>query len=136
MSAIADEEVLHRRLHPWQVKDDGSISSGAFTDPEMSVDRSQIWTVQQSLNGHPGMGIAAFTAGFARTVKEPQQVVPDVEDMFKPAHALVIGKKTRATSKQFARGSALVVRPGATPNAEKAVHDSAPLSEPLFDPPS
>ncbi|MBK7536597.1 MAG: hypothetical protein IPI49_14760 [Myxococcales bacterium] len=111
MSEISDDEQLHRRIHPMQVKDDGTISTAAFTDPEMSVDRAQIWTAQRSLEGHPGMGIAAFTAGFARTLKEPQEVVPDVTELFRPAHALVKGKKPKATQKQLARGSSLVVRP-------------------------
>lgn len=40
---VADEEPLHRRIHPTFVRPDGSVSSQAFRDREMSVDRGLYW---------------------------------------------------------------------------------------------
>lgn len=136
MTAIADLEMLHRRIHPAQMQD-GRVSTAAFSDPEMSVDRARMRTAQESLQKHAGYGLAGFTAGFARGVKDPQEVLPS-PSLFNPSHALVKGKKSKATRREFALGSSLVVRPAApvepasqASNAQS--HAAAELSPPAGD---
>ena len=53
--AVEDDEVLHRRIHPNHVKDDGTLTSAAFNNTsgtrDMSVDRAQYWSIEESLTG-------------------------------------------------------------------------------------
>lgn len=105
---IADAEQLYRRVHPTQVKDDGKLSSAAFTDPELSVDRAMLTTTEQTLREHPKHGIAAFTAGLARELE--QEVVPDAS-LFNRAHALVKGSKPKSVKRRFAREAELIRQP-------------------------
>lgn len=107
MSKVADNEVLHRRIHPSQIRPDGSVSSAAFTDIELSVDRSALRTADETLNGYTGYGLAGFAAGFAREVG--QEVRPD-PSLLNRAHALVIGKKTKGTQRQLAKSARWVVK--------------------------
>lgn len=106
-NAIADSELLHRRIHPMQVKPDGTISSGAFRDSEMSVDRAQYCTSEQTLHGYESHGISAFLASYAR--QQGQEVVAAPE-LLNLAHALVNGKKSKSLAKAFAKTAIWVVR--------------------------
>jgi hypothetical protein len=112
MSTITDSEFLHRRIHPTQMKE-GRPSSAAFTDPEMSVDRAALRTVDETLRGYGSYGVAGFSAGFARGLE--QEVIPDPA-LLNQSHALVKGHKPRATSKRFARECTLVRAPHAPLN--------------------
>jgi len=109
-SPIADEEDLYRRVHPDQMKPNGTVTSAAFKDQEMSVDRAKKRTPEDSLARHPKYGLASFKAALARRLN--QQVEPD-GDLANPAHALVIGQKTRSIARSFA-ANCVVVRRAAT----------------------
>ena len=107
MSEVADQELLHRRIHWTHVKPDGSLCSAAFTDPEMSVDRAALRRADETLRDHVGHGLAALTAGFARSL---DQEVREAPELLNKAHALVVGKKTKGTQKKFAKAATWVVR--------------------------
>lgn len=106
---VADDEPLHRRIHPTFKKDDGTVSSAAFSDPEMSVDRSPYWGLDQTLLGYSGYGVAALLAASARGYD--QEVVSDPM-LLNPAHALVKGEKPKSIARKLARASAWVVQIG------------------------
>lgn len=103
---VADDELLHRRIHPTFVKPDGSVSSQAFTDPEMSVDRANYWSVALTLRGYDGFGITALGAAVAR---DCQQEVIAAKELLNPAHALVKGRKTKSIARTLAKASQWVV---------------------------
>lgn len=106
---IADDEPLHRRIHPTFKKDDGTVSSAAFTDREMSVDRGAFCSLEQTLTGCGGYGVAALLAATARGYD--QEVVAD-PILLNPAHALVRGEKTKSTARKLARASIWIVQIG------------------------
>lgn len=108
---VDDVESLHRRIHPTFVRPDGSVSSQAFRDPEMSVDRGNYCTTEQTLSGYSGYGISAFLASFAR--QQAQEVVA-APDLLNPAHALVKGQKPKSVAREFARAASWVVKIGSS----------------------
>ena len=60
---ISEQDVLNRRVLPWLVSDDGSVSSGAFMkrkkpDPELSVELARLATPEESLSRCPGKGLS------------------------------------------------------------------------------
>ncbi|WP_437275453.1 hypothetical protein WME90_29950 [Sorangium sp. So ce375] len=112
---ITNDELLSRRFHIYQLKEDGTASSGAFTDPDMSVDRASMRTIDESLSEYPYMGVAQIVAGEARSLE--QEVVP-VPQLLNLAHAEVRGKKTKAIAKKLARSSVVVRAPKAVADAE------------------
>lgn len=103
---VTGDEILHRRVHPTFVRPDGSISSQAFRDSEMSVDRAKYSTVEVTLRGYENFGLTALVTSFAREVG--QEVVDD-RTMLNLAHALVKGKKTKPIARKLARASMWVV---------------------------
>jgi hypothetical protein len=72
---VGDDEPLHRRIHPTFVKPDGSISSQAFRDPSMSVDRGNYWDIELTLRAYTGYGVACLVAAVAR--EHQQEVIAD-----------------------------------------------------------
>jgi hypothetical protein len=104
---VSSDEPLHRRISPEQVRDDGSPSSQAYTDPEMSVDRGHFRDPVDSLSGYDGFGLAGLIAQFA--LDQGLQVLSD-KLLLNPAHAVVRGNKTRATARRLARASTWVVQ--------------------------
>jgi hypothetical protein len=103
---IGDDETLHRRIHPTHVKPDGSVSSQAFRDAQMSVDRAAFRATVDTLHGYGGYGISAFIAHFAR--QHGQTIRADPE-LLNPAHALVEGTKSKSVARAFARAAVWVV---------------------------
>lgn len=99
LDEVDDLELLWRRVHQSQFVPDGEggmkVSSAAFTDPNLSVDRA--WIViaaggDVSTTRQDGVGVAQFSAGFARSLD--QEVDPDPVEG-NDAHALVKGDKRR-----------------------------------------
>lgn len=99
---VSDGEKLHRRVHPTFIKDDGSVSSQAFTDPEMSVDRAEYRTLDETLEGCPLHGCAAVETRYARSLGQEVVAAPE---LFNPAHAHVNGKKTKSVARALAKNS-------------------------------
>lgn len=104
-SDIHDEEKLHRRVHPHFIKSDGSLSSGAFKDPEMSVDRAAYRPLNGTLEGCPEHGCASLETAFARSLEQEVLAVPE---LLNPAHAHVSGRKTQSIARKLARNSSRV----------------------------
>jgi len=102
MSEVLDSELLHRRVHPIQCKDNGVVSSAAFRDPRLSVDRAGMRSVDESLSGHPTYGLVSIETRIARGHKLEVIYQPE---LFNRAHTLILGKKTRAISKDLAKNS-------------------------------
>jgi hypothetical protein len=102
---IADDDNLLRRIRPDQIIDDKNLgtrrpSSGAFKDPEMSVDSECLlhrhgldWTF--SLRNHTEYSLARFAAAAARTKGLTVLHKPERDN---PAHTEVTGKKTQGVS--------------------------------------
>jgi hypothetical protein len=110
---VADTEALNRRIHPGFVRPDGSVSSQAFTDMELSVDRSAYCAVSETLVGCHGYGVASIIASNARKLQ--QEVVAD-RQLLNQAHALVKGKKTKSIARALARSAVWVVELGSLPS--------------------
>src|SRR5258708_22046157 len=91
-SIVADDESLHRRVHPLFVKSDGSVSSQAFTDLEMSVDRGLYRPTQETLRGYERHGLVALIAAAARKLHQEVVAAPE---LFNQAHALVRRAKNK-----------------------------------------
>lgn len=105
-SNIHNEEKLHRRVHPHFIRPDGSVSSGAFTDSEMSVDRTGYRSLEDTLDGCPDHGCASLETAFARSLEQEVIAVPE---LLNPAHAHVSGRKTKSIAKSLARNSTRVI---------------------------
>ena len=113
---IPNEAMLLRRIHPDQVVEDRNtgqprVSSGAFKDPELSVDVEPIltalgldWTF--SLRNHPGHSLVRFAAGIAR--ENGQAVVHDPIPGENEAHAEVRGKKSTGIANRLRDASEAV----------------------------
>lgn len=101
-SNISDEEKLHRRVHPNFIKSDGSVSSGAFKDPEMSVDRAAYRPLEETLDGCPEHSCVSLETVFARSLEQEVLAVPE---LLNPAHAHVSGKKTQSIARKLAKNS-------------------------------
>ncbi len=108
---VEDTEPLHRRIHPTFVHPSGRISSQAFTDREMSVDRGRYREVSETLRNCKGFGMARFLAEAARNFGQEVRADPE---LLNPAHALVVGKKTKSVARKLARASEWVVELGAS----------------------
>src|SRR2546429_3336241 len=119
---IVDTDDLYRRIHPNNVKPDGTLSSAAFKGSDayyLSVDLAHLSTPEQTFSraatyGSACAGVAAFTAGQART--QFQQVRHDLiedEDNAKrnPAHTLIIGAKLDPIATRLARYCRWIYRP-------------------------
>lgn len=104
-STVSDDEKLYRHINPLHIKDDGTVTSAAFTDSEMSVDRAKYRELAESLESHPGWGCASFEAAFARSLK---QEVISIPELLNPAHAHVVGKKTKSIARKLAKESVRV----------------------------
>lgn len=114
---ILNSDKLWRRLRPdnFGFIYDSNIgryrpSSAAFKDPSdrLSVNLQRLTTVEATLLGLPGFGIAEFTAGLPRrqkhiVVRDPE---PDNE-----AHTLVCGRITQGQRNELAHASAIIVLP-------------------------
>lgn len=109
---IADDDRLFRRIPRtwvnWDEHGNASISSAAFKDEELSINIESIMTRDERLpddaiRAYPGYGLAAFTAGHARSLD--QCVAPDPVPE-EPAHGVVYGQKKRGGVAQRLRDGA------------------------------
>jgi hypothetical protein len=110
--AIMDDDDLWRRVHPTQVVPDPKAeqgwrpSSGAFKDPQLSVDVAKDSTVERTLRGYQQYSLVTFTAKLARSLK---QIVTYNRKEDNQAHALVVGHKSGGTARKLANGSEWVM---------------------------
>jgi hypothetical protein len=107
--AIPDCDRLYRAVHSNWVKPDGTISSGAFDGINMSVDlaskttKERVWRRFRKRTA----GLALVTVRLARDLKQDVRHSPEP---FRYSHTLVLGRKTQATRKRFARNAIWVIR--------------------------
>lgn len=115
---IPDAANLWRRIPPFHCIWDANVgrvrpSSAAFDDdPDgspMSVVLAEESSDPQSvLAGHEGFALASFKAGLARECRLGIARDPLPEQ---PAHALVLGRKTKSVMRRLAKGSSWVIAP-------------------------
>jgi hypothetical protein len=113
--AIADDVDLLRRIHPDQVVHDANLgerrpSTGAFKDPELSVDAESILTAEGldwrfSLRNWSGYSLAKFPTKSAREKQLPVIHRPEADNK---AHTEVHGKKTQGIAKHLRAASSWV----------------------------
>lgn len=70
-SPIQDDETLFRRVHWTQTSPDGSLTTAAFKDRELSVDRALLVAKALLQTTAPLYGIAELNAGESRAVGDP-----------------------------------------------------------------
>lgn len=110
-SAVADNERLWRRIHPtWVIaNEDGTtrLSSAAFNDHNMSVDRASIregagesWIATLGADPARGVEVAELTAQRYRS--DGQTVSPDSLLGENLSHALVVGAKSTRLRRKWA----------------------------------
>lgn len=100
MGEVLDSELLHRRIHPTHCVD-GRVSSAAFKDDELSVDRAKLREADESLRGHSHCGLASVLTSDARA--HHLEVTAD-PNLFNDSHALIKGRKSKSVQKSLARG--------------------------------
>lgn len=119
---IQDEAELWRRINPdWIVPDEKPpglrVSSAAFNDSRdgtpLSVLLAEIVrhtgrTAQDIIAPFPGFSLASITAGVARAQRQGIARTPTTKE---PAHASVIGPKTKAIRQALAKAATWVVAP-------------------------
>jgi hypothetical protein len=99
--SIPHEEILFRRVHlTFLVPDEDTglarVSSGAFKDPEMSVNiASALFSIGSSVEmciaGYPNQRLVALTAGDARSFGQSICRDPLPDDL---SHGVVYGQRT------------------------------------------
>ena len=90
------------------MRPDGTPTSQAFTDEEMSVDRASKRTPQKSQAESPKCGLVSFPVELATRLN---QTVEEDPKLWNPAHCLVKGKKSKGTQRAFAAESVWVIPP-------------------------
>jgi hypothetical protein len=127
---VRDEDVILRRIRPdWFVPDATKpqgvdVTSQAFQnliDDMMSVHVLRILeanglTAESVLAGHDGYGLVQFTARYARDAGQEIELDPQPPD--DPAHAHMVGDKSKSWRKRFAKGVQIVVYPPAKPPSD------------------
>ena len=104
---VGQDEELWRRVHPDHYVDN-RISTGAFTNYEMSVDIARLRKEMcLSLEAGPSVGVASFDSTVAYS--HDQQVVGDPEED-NESHALVVGTKTGSVRKALRDASTFFSR--------------------------
>lgn len=113
--SISNDAHLLRRVHPDQVIFDKNLnrnrpSSGAFDDPEMSVDAEPLlahagYDWRFCLINNSGYSLVKFLAGVARGLDLPVIYKPLTGPPPNPAHCEVHGKKTPGKTKALWRAS-------------------------------
>lgn len=115
---IRDEDLLWRRVPPWHFFFDDNLgrdrpSSAAFDDdpdghPMSVILASETAGPESVLEGHEGFALAGLTVREVRScglgvIRDP---LPK-----EPAHALVVGRKTKSVRSRLARAASWVVSP-------------------------
>lgn len=110
---IEDEDFLHRRLHPFAVRRDGTVSSSAFEangrpDNQISVDLARMTTPERTLRDRPDFGIGQLVARDPRAIGF--EVVHDPLAA-NDAHSLIRGENSKARCRQIAEKTIVLFLP-------------------------
>ncbi|MDZ4800018.1 MAG: hypothetical protein SGI92_17830 [Bryobacteraceae bacterium] len=116
--SIPATERLFRRIPAtwvdWDEQGNAAISSAAFKDEELSITIESVLTIagrapEDVIRNYPRYGLAAITAGHARSLNQAVARDPEPEE---PAHGVVYGqKKRRGIGGKLRDGAEWVVRP-------------------------
>jgi hypothetical protein len=106
------EDQFLRRIPPWHFKAPDKISSAAFQNDKgtdrMSVNWLKYSTIDQTIEGLQGFGVARFSAKFCWEVNQEIEHTPGVENS---AHCDIIGNKTESICRRFRDNSSYPVLP-------------------------
>lgn len=105
---IGDDDLLYRRLIPWGVTPDGTLSSAIYMrskprrpDPEISVDLATLTTPEQTLDaGPPGFGLGVLKVSEVRKLGFTVRRAPSRDN---PAHCIIEGVETKGDCDRLAR---------------------------------
>jgi hypothetical protein len=115
LEVIEDTDDLYRRVVPYYIKKDGSISSAAFMkdrgkipDNEISVEIARLASPEECATryGDRGFRVVALTAGSARSLGFDVRHDP-LPDCY--PHALIFGENSRERCQRLAAASRQVV---------------------------
>ena len=102
---LEGSERLWRRIHPNHLRD-GRLTSAAFSGIEMSVDIARI-QLDMSITLGDDAGVAEFEASVAQELDQRTVADPLLEN---PAHALVIGNKSKSVKRSLREAAAFTPR--------------------------
>lgn len=115
LEEIADDDDLYRRIVPYYIKKDGTISSAAFMtnrgktpDNAISVEIARLTSPGEcaTRNGERGFRVIALAAGSARALGFAVRHDP-LPDCY--PHALIAGDNTRERCRELAASSRLML---------------------------
>lgn len=110
---IEDGDGLFRRIVSDWIKQNGKVSTAAFTNTtgtdDMSVDLERLSSPHKAALNNPKYGAAKFRAGEARNQKQTVFHEPENDN---DAHSTVQGRKTDAIRKAFSRFTSIDLFPG------------------------
>jgi len=98
----ADDRFL-RRIHPqYYDPNTGKVASGAFQNASdtnrMSVNWMKLSTVDDTLRGYPGFGVASISAKLCWLLDQNIEGIPSEEN---PAHCDIVGAKPKPVRRKF-----------------------------------
>jgi hypothetical protein len=101
-----------RRIPPWHLKGPSKVSSAAFQNDDntdrMSVNWLKLSSVEHTLSGLLGYGVASISAELCYSLKQEPVYSPVVDN---PAHSDIVGHKTLAISRRFRDGAQYLLYP-------------------------
>lgn len=101
-----------RRISPLWLKAPDKVSSAAFHNAKgtdrMSVNWLALSSVEHTLSGHPGYGVASITAALCYSLQQQPVYSPEEDNV---AHCNIVGDKTDAISKRFRDGAQYLCYP-------------------------
>jgi len=101
-----------RRIPPWHLKGPGKVSSAAFQNDnntdKMSVNWLKLSSVEHTLSGFSGWGVASIGAELCYSLKQEPVYSPARDN---PAHCDIVGHKGVGTSKKFRDGAQYLLYP-------------------------
>ena len=102
-----------RRIPPLHLKGPGRISSAAFHNDAdtnmMSVNWLKLSSIEHTLSGFEGWGVAAITAELCYSLEQEPMYSPTLDNI---AHCDIFGHKTRRISRKFRDGAQYLLYPG------------------------
>ena len=117
--AVPDDAVMLRRIPHWQYDaQKGTIHSKAFANDRDKVKRTlsdrhsvnweELTSVEATLVGHEGFGVASLPASAYRQQKQEIEHSPECDNY---GHCDAVGKKTASTQRSLRNQATLIVAP-------------------------
>ena len=111
---LTENDLFYRAIHPDWIKEDGKVSSAAFSNASqtnrMSVDWAARSTPQETFDRWPQWGdcrgVASITAGVCCQNDQKIEYTPKEDNC---AHSDIVGKKTDRIRRNFAKSAKLLI---------------------------